>query len=75
MYFKYLPRFAEMVLAIQHSNAKLEHPFSIVQKTEPIVGQAYNLMVHYLAMKNNFPETKIPCGKWQSNYVKQRVLP
>ena len=67
-HFKLLPKLAEIVLIIPHSNAELEQLFSIVKKNKCLERSALKFdgtLSSILAMKTMFPEATIPCFQWK----------
>ena len=65
--FKHLPRVAEVILVIPHSNAEQERLFSIVRKNKTDGRSSLKLdgtLSSILAMKLQYPETSTPCHKW-----------
>ena len=68
--FKHLPKIAEVVVVIPHSNAEQERLFSIVQKNKTDSRSHLNLdgtLSSILAMKLQYPESSTPCHKWKPN--------
>ena len=62
--FKFLPKVAEIVLLIPHSNAELERLFSIVRKNKTDARSSLKLdgtLSSILAMKSKYPESHVPC--------------
>ena len=65
--FKLLPKIAEIVLVLPHSNAEAERLFSIVRKNMTDNHSCLKLdgsRSGILAMKSHYPESRIPCHKW-----------
>ncbi len=65
--FKLLPKIAEIVLVLPHSNAEAERLFSIVRKNKTDSRSCLKLdgsLSGILAMKSHYPESRIPCHKW-----------
>ena len=59
---------AELILVLPHSNAEEERLFSIVRKNKTESRSSMNLsgtLSSILAMKTSFPESTIPCSRWQ----------
>eukprot|EP00795_Rhopilema_esculentum_P012577 gene12577-3276_t len=66
--FKFLPKLAEIILIIPHSNAELERLFSIVKKNKSIERSSMKLggtLSSILAMKTMYPESNTPCYSWK----------
>ncbi len=66
--FKFLPKLAEIVLIIPHSNAELERLFSIVKKNKSLERSSMKLdgtLSSILAMKTMYPESQTPCYRWR----------
>ena len=66
--FKYLPKLAEIVLVLPHSNAELERLFSTVRKNKTHSHSFLKLdgtLSSILSMKSKYPEYKKPCFKWE----------
>ena len=68
--FKYLPKIAEIVFAIPHTDPELGRLFSIVRKNKTDNRSSLepdDTLSSILAIKINFLKTKIPSHKWQPN--------
>ena len=66
--FRHLMKVAELILVLPHSNAEKERLFSIVRKNKTESRSSMNLsgtLSSILAMKTSFPESTIPCSRWQ----------
>ena len=66
--FKLLPKVAEIVLIIPHSNAELERLFSIVRKNKSLERASMKLdgtLSIILSMKIMYPESSVPCHLWK----------
>ena len=66
--FKLLPKVAEIVLIIPHSNAELERLFSIVRKNKSLERSSMKLdgtLSSILSMKTMYPESSVPCYLWK----------
>ena len=66
--FKHLPKIAEVVLVIPHSNAEQERLFSIVKKNKTDSRSNLKLdgtLSSILAMKLQYPESSTPCHEWK----------
>ena len=66
--FKCLPKLAEIVLVLPHSNAELERLFSVVRKNKTDSRSSLKLdgtLSSILAMKSKYPESRKPCFKWE----------
>eukprot|EP00795_Rhopilema_esculentum_P010107 gene10107-18765_t len=66
--FKFLPKLAEIILIIPHSNAELERLFSIVKKNKSLERSSMKLggtLSSILAMKTMYPESNTPCYSWK----------
>ena len=66
--FKLLPKVAEIVLIIPHSNAELERLFSIVRKNKSLERSSMKLdglLSSILSMKTMYPESSTPCYLWK----------
>ena len=66
--FKCLPKLVKIVLVIPYSNADLERLFSIVRKNKTDSCSFLKLgktLSSILAMKFKYPESSIPCVKWE----------
>ena len=66
--FRHLMKVAELILVLPHSNAEEERLFSIVRKNKTESRSSMNLsgtLSSILAMKTSFPESTIPCSRWQ----------
>ena len=66
--FKLLPKIAEVVLIIPHSNAELERLFSIVKKNKSLECSSMKpdgTLSSILAKKTMYPESSTPCYHWK----------
>ena len=66
--FKCLPKLAEIVLVWPHGNAELERLFSVARKNKTDSCFSLKLdgtLLSILAMKSKYPESWIPCFKWE----------
>ena len=66
--FKLLPKVAEIVLIIPHSNAELERLFSIVRKNKSLEHSSMKLdgtLSSILSMKTMYPVSSVPCYLWK----------
>ena len=62
--FKLLPKLAELVLVIPHSNADSEGLFSIVRKNKTVERSTMKLdetLSSILSMKSMYLESEMPC--------------
>ena len=65
--YKFLPKVAEVVLVLPHSNADLERLFSIFRKNKTDATSSLKLdgtLSSILAIKLKYPEPVVPCHKF-----------
>ena len=76
--FKFLPKVAEVVLVVPHSNAvHLERLFSIVRKNKTNATLSLKLdgtLSSILAIKSKYPESVVPCHKFHACF-RMSVVP
>ena len=75
--FKLLPKVAEIVLIIPHSNAELERLFSIVRKNKSLEHSSMKLdgtLSSILSMKTMYPVSSVPCYLWKPSDDKLKTL-